>query len=144
MFHTAAEINLRCVNFCSSWVATLCLVNGLIIAQINLILIDKLFSLFQSSGIKLDAECKDMFAKIKDKKLHGYAIMMINQEKTAIILEQKGLKLEDREVSTTQTSFDEMRKIVLTSQQPRYILADVTYERHSGVGKKDVVVYIYW
>ena len=133
----------RCVNFCSSWVATLCLVNGLIIAQFYIILINKLFSLFQS-GIKLDAECKDMFAKIKDKKLHGYAIMMINQEKTAIVLEEKGLKLEDREVSTTQTSFDEMRKIVLTSQQPRYILADVTYERNSGVGKKDVVVYIYW
>ena len=105
---------------------------------------DKLFSLFQSSGIKLDAECKDMFAKIKDKKQHGYAIMMINQEKTAIVLEEKGLKLEDREVSTTQTSFDEMRETVLKSKQPRYILADVTYERHSGVGKKDVVVYIYW
>ena len=133
----------RCVYLCSSWVATLCLVNGLIIAQFYIILINKLFSLFQS-GIKLDGECKDMFAKIKDKKLHGYAIMMINQEKTAIILEEKGLKLEDREVSTTQTSFDEMREIVLKSQQPRYILADVTYERHSGVGKKDVVVYIYW
>ena len=105
---------------------------------------DKLFSLFQSSGIKLDAECKDMFAQIKDKKQHGYAIMMINQEKTAIVLEEKGLKLEDREVSTTQTSFDEMRETVLKSKQPRYILADVTYERHSGVGKKDVVVYIYW
>ena len=134
---------MRCVNLCSSWVATLCLVNGLIIAQFYITLINKLFSLFQS-GIKLDGECKDMFAKIKDKKLHGYAIMMINQEKTAIILEEKGLKLEDREVSTTQTSFDEMREIVLTSQQPRYILADVTYERNSGVGKKDVVVYIYW
>lgn len=97
-----------------------------------------------SSGIKLDAECKDMFAKIRDKKQHGYAIMKINQEKTAIVLEEKGLKLEDREVSTTQTSFDEMRETVLKSKQPRYILADVTYERHSGVGKKDVVVYIYW
>ena len=133
----------RSVNFCSSWIGTLCLVNDVITAQFYIIVINKLFSLFQS-GIKLDAECKDMFAKIKDKKLHGYAIMMINQEKTAIVLEEKGLKLEDREVSTTQTSFDEMRKIVLTSQQPRYILADVTYERHSGVGKKDVVVYIYW
>ena len=135
---------MRCNNFCSSWVATLCFINGLIIAQFYIILINKLFSLFQSSGIKLDAECKDMFAKIKDKKQHGYAIMMINQEKTAIVLEEKGLKLEDREVTTTQTSFDEMRKTVLKSQQPRYILADVTYERHSGVGKKDVVVYIYW
>ena len=135
---------MRCNNFCSSWVATLCFINGLIIAQFYIILINKLFSLFQSSGIKLDAECKDMFAQIKDKKQHGYAIMKINQEKTAIVLEEKGLKLEDREVSTTQTSFDEMRETVLKSKQPRYILADVTYERHSGAGKKDVVVYIYW
>jgi len=54
------------------------------------------------------------------------------------------LKLEDRELSTTQASFDEMRETVLKSQEPRYILADVTYERGSGAGKKDVVVYIYW
>ena len=114
------------------------------VAQFYIVLIDKLLSLFQSSGIKLDAKCKDMFAKIKDKKQHGYAIMKINEGKTAIVLEEKGLKLEDREVSTTQTSFDEMREIVLNSQEPRYILADVTYERHSGAGKKDVVVYIYW
>ena len=37
-----------------------------------------------------------------------------------------------------------MREIVLNSQEARYILADVTYERRSGAGKKDVVVYIYW
>ena len=79
------------------------MVNGLIIAQFYIVLMTKLFSLFQS-GIKLDAECKDMFAKIKDKKQHGYAIMKINQEKTAIVLEEKGLKLKDREVSTTKTS----------------------------------------
>ena len=85
-----------------------------------------------------------MFAKIKDKKQHGYAIMMINEDKTAVVLEEKGLKLEDREVGTTQASFVEMRETVLKSQQPRYILADVTYERGSGAGKKDVVVYIYW
>ena len=133
----------RRFNFCSSWVGTLCLVNGLIIAQFYIVLMTKLFSLFQS-GIKLDAECKDMFAKIKDKKQHGYAIMKINQEKTAIVLEEKGLKLKDREVSTTKTSFHEMREIVLNSQEARYILADVTYERRSGAGKKDVVVYIYW
>ena len=92
----------------------------------------------------MDAECKDIFAKIKDKKQHAYAIMMINKEKTEIVLEEKGLKLEDREVSTTQTSFDEMRAIVLKCEEPRYILADVTYERDSGAGTKDVVVYIYW
>ena len=102
-----------------------------------------LFSLFQSSGIKLDPECKEMFAQIKDKKQHGYAVMMISADKTKVVMEAKGLKLEDREVSTTKTSFDEMREIVLNSQEPRYILADVTYER-DGAGKKDVVVYIYW
>ena len=85
-----------------------------------------------------------MFAKIKDKKQHGYAVMKINEEQTAVVLEEKGLKLEDREVCTTQTSFDEMRGVVLKSEEPRYILADVTYERDSGAGKKDVVVYIYW
>ncbi|XP_020607392.1 cofilin-like [Orbicella faveolata] len=84
-----------------------------------------------------------MFAKIKDKKQHGYAVMMINKEKTAVVMERKGLKLEDREVGTTQKSFDEMREVVLESKEPRYILADVTYERE-GAGKKDVVVYIYW
>ena len=85
-----------------------------------------------------------MFAQIKDKKQHGYAVMKINDDKTAVVLEEKGLKLEDREVGTTQASFDKMRETVLKSQEPRYILADVTYERGSGVGKKDVVVYIYW
>jgi len=85
-----------------------------------------------------------MFAQIKDKKQHGYAVMKINEDKTAVVLEEKGLKLEDREVSTTQASFVEMRETVLKSQEPRYILADVTYERGSGAGKKDVVVYIYW
>ena len=85
-----------------------------------------------------------MFAKIKDKKQHGYAVMKINEEQTAVVLEEKGLKLEDREVCTTQTSFDEMRGVVLKSEEPRYILADVTYERGLGAGKKDVVVYIYW
>jgi len=91
----------------------------------------------------MDAECKDMFTKIKDKKQHGYAIMMINKEKTGIVLEATGLKLEDRQVRTTQESFDEMKAIVLKSEEPRYILADVTYDRE-GAGKKDVVVYIYW
>jgi len=85
-----------------------------------------------------------MFAQIKDKKQNGYAVMKINDDKTAVVLELTGLKLEDREVSTTQTSFLEMRETVMKSQEPRYILADVTYERDSGAGKKDVVVYIYW
>ena len=84
-----------------------------------------------------------MFAKIKDKKQHGYAVMMINKDKTAVVMETIGLKLEDREVSTTQASFNEMRALVKKSEEPRYILADVTYER-DGTGKKDVVVYIYW
>ena len=85
-----------------------------------------------------------MFAQIKDKKQHGYAVMMINKDKTAVVMETKGLKLEDREVSTTKASFNEMRAYVKKSEEPRYILADVTYERDSGTGKKDVVVYIYW
>lgn len=96
-----------------------------------------------SSGIKLDPECKEMFAQIKDKKQHGYAVMMINKEQTAVVMETKGLKLEDREVSTTRASFDAMKEYVMKSQQPRYILSDVTYERDNA-GKKDVVVYIYW
>ena len=91
----------------------------------------------------MDAECKDIFTKIKDKKQHGYAIMMINNQKTGIVLEATGLKLKDRQVSTTQESFDEMKAIVLKSEEPRYILADVTYDRE-GAGKKDVVVYTYW
>ena len=101
------------------------------------------FSLFQSSGINLDPECKEMFTQIKDKKQHGYAVMKINDDKTTVVLEVSGLKLEDREVTTTRNSFEEMRDTVMKSQQPRYILADVTYERDHA-GKKDVVVYIYW
>jgi len=91
----------------------------------------------------LDDECKEMFAQIKDKKQHGYCVMMINEEKTAVVVETKGLKLEDREVSTTRASFEAMREFVKKSEEPRYIVADVTYERE-GAGKKDVVVYIYW
>ena len=68
---------------------------------------------------------------------------MINADKTAVVMETQGLKLEDREVSTTRASFEEMKKFVLKSEEPRYIVADVTYERE-GAGKKDVVVYIYW
>ena len=84
-----------------------------------------------------------MFAQIKDKKQHGYAVMKISDDKTKVVMEKKGLKLEDREVSTTRSSFEAMKEYVVGSQEPRYILADVTYER-DGAGKKDVVVYIYW
>ena len=101
-------------------------------------------SLFQASGIKMDPECKEMFTQIKDKKQHGYAVMKINDDKTAVVMEGKGLKLEDREVGTTQASFNQMREYVLKSAEPRYILADVTYKRDTGAGEKDVVVYIYW
>ena len=84
-----------------------------------------------------------MFVKIKDKKQHGYAIMKINDEKTEVVLEETGSKLEDRKVSTTQESFNIMREKVLGHKEPRYILVDATYER-DGAGTKDVVVYIYW
>ena len=84
-----------------------------------------------------------MFTKIKDKKQHGYAVMKINDEKTAVVMEVSGSKHEDREVATTRGSFEEMRDFVMKSQQPRYILSDVTYKRDHA-GKKDVVVYIYW
>lgn len=69
--------------------------------------------------------------------------MKINAEKTAIVLETKGEKLADRQESTTKESFDEMRAFVLQCEEPRYILADITYDRKGG-GRNDVVVYIYW
>lgn len=69
--------------------------------------------------------------------------MKINADKTAIVVETKGEKHADRQESTTKASFDEMRAHVLKCEEPRYILADITYDRKSG-GRCDAVVYIYW
>lgn len=91
----------------------------------------------------MDSECKEVSNQIKDNKKYGYAVMKINAEKTAIVLETKGEKLADRQESTTKESFDEMRAFVLKCEEPRYILADITYDRKGG-GRNDVVVYIYW
>ena len=91
----------------------------------------------------MNAECKEMLPKIKDKRQFGHAIMKINDTKTEIVMEETGPKAEGNDMSEAQERFDRMRKNVLESGEPRYILFDFKYRSKSG-GTKDVVVYIYW
>ncbi|KAL9952172.1 hypothetical protein ACROYT_G039387 [Oculina patagonica] len=95
-----------------------------------------------ASGIKMNQDCKEVFTAIKDKHIHGYAVMMI-QDKKEIVLEKTVDPHPDKTPETSEKIFDEMKKEVLELGGPRYILFDISYQRKSGTCK-DVVIYIYW
>ncbi|KAL9952173.1 hypothetical protein ACROYT_G039388 [Oculina patagonica] len=95
-----------------------------------------------ASGIKMSQECKEAFTAIKDKHIHGHAIMMI-KDKKEIVVEKIFDPRPDKTPETSERIFDEMKKEILECGGPRYILFDMSYQRSSGTCK-DVVVYIYW
>ena len=58
--------------------------------------------------------------------------MLSLKDKKEIVLDKRGCKHEDTKPCTTRKTYDEMRAEVLACEEPRYILADLAYDREGA------------
>ena len=87
-------------------------------------------------------DCKDVFAAIKIKQKHAYAVMKIKDRKE-IVLEKSAEPLPDFTQETNEKVFNQMRHDILVLGEPCYILFDIRFQRRTGY-MKDAVGYIFW
>ena len=95
------------------------------------------------SGIEVDPSIATLFNEIKLRSIHKFATFKIEKKKTIVVDHLADpVTTETREADKAE--FDKLKDLVTSSNEPRYILYDFSFQMAKDNRSVKKIAFIFW
>ena len=95
------------------------------------------------SGIEVDSEIATLFNEIKLRSTHKFATFKI-QNKKIVVIDYKADPVATETRETDKAEFDKLKDLVTSSNEPRYILYDFSFQMAKDNRSVKKIAFIFW
>jgi len=95
------------------------------------------------SGIQVDPSIAPLFNDMKLRSIHKYATFKIENKKT-IIPDVKGDPMSTETREADRVEFNKLKDLVTSSDEPRYILYDFSFQMAKDNRLVKKIAFIFW
>jgi len=95
------------------------------------------------SGIEVDSSITTLFNEMKLRSIHKYATFKIENKKK-VIVDQKGDPVPTETRDEDKVEFNKLKDLVTSSNEPRYILYDFSFQMAKDNRSLKKIAFIFW
>ena len=95
------------------------------------------------SGIEVDSAIATLFNEIKLRSIHKFATFKIEKKKT-IVVDHLADPVSTENRDEDKAEFNKLKDLVTSSNEPRYILYDFSFEMKKDNRSIKKIAFIFW